>query len=88
MRLGCQSFLGVKVTTGPLGQGFANGVGMAIAQASLAAKYNQEGFALFTNKTYGECGSALVTDHDCSLLRRWVLAGGCGSRSSFACWVS
>jgi transketolase len=50
---------GVEVTTGPLGQGFANGVGMAIAQAHLAAEFNQPGFDIFDNYIY-----AIVTDGD------------------------
>ena len=46
---------GIDVTTGPLGQGFANGVGFAIAQKHLAARYNQPGFDLFNYKIYGIC---------------------------------
>ncbi|HXB13974.1 MAG TPA: transketolase, partial [Bacteroidia bacterium] len=50
---------GVETTTGPLGQGFANGVGMAIAEAYLAAHYNKPGFELINHHTYG-----LVSDGD------------------------
>jgi transketolase len=46
---------GVDVTTGPLGQGFANGVGFAIAQKHLAARYNKPGFDLFDYKVYAIC---------------------------------
>lgn len=50
---------GVETTTGPLGQGFGNGVGMAMAEAYLAAQYNRPGFDIINNYTYG-----LVSDGD------------------------
>jgi transketolase len=50
---------GVEITTGPLGQGFANGVGMAMAARHLAAKYNREGFPLVDHYIYG-----IVSDGD------------------------
>ncbi len=50
---------GVEVTTGPLGQGFAMGVGMAIAEKHLAALYNRPGLDIVDHYTYG-----LVSDGD------------------------
>jgi transketolase N-terminal domain/subunit len=50
---------GVEITTGPLGQGFANAVGMAIAEAQLAARYNRDGYRVVDHCTY-----ALVSDGD------------------------
>jgi len=47
---------GVEVTTGPLGQGFGNGVGMAIAEAWLAARYNRPGHEIVDHYTYVMCG--------------------------------
>lgn len=50
---------GVETTTGPLGQGFGNAVGMAIAEAQLAARYNRPGHAIIDHHTY-----AIVSDGD------------------------
>lgn len=50
---------GVEVTTGPLGQGFANGVGMAMAEAFLAATYNRDGHSVVDHYTY-----SIVSDGD------------------------
>lgn len=50
---------GVEITTGPLGQGFANGVGMAMGAAHLAAKFNKPEFPLIDHYVY-----AIVSDGD------------------------
>ena len=50
---------GVETTTGPLGQGFANGVGMAMAEAFLAARFNRPGFEVVDHHTI-----AIVSDGD------------------------
>jgi len=50
---------GVEATTGPLGQGFSNGVGMAIAEAMLSEQYNQAGLPIIDHHVFG-----IVTDGD------------------------
>jgi transketolase len=47
---------GVEVSTGPLGQGFSNGVGLAIAEAWLGARYNRPGHKIVDHYTYAICG--------------------------------
>ena len=63
---------GVEVTTGPLGQGFANGVGMAVAEAHLAAVYNRPDFNVIDHYVY-----AIVTDGD-------LMEGVAAEAASFA----
>jgi transketolase len=47
---------GIEVTTGPLGQGFANAVGMAIAERMLAARFNRPGHDVVDHRTWAFCG--------------------------------
>jgi len=53
---------GIEVTTGPLGQGLSNGVGLAIGSAHLAAEFNREGFNLIDNYTYVFCGDGCLQE--------------------------
>ncbi len=63
---------GVETTTGPLGQGFATAVGMAMAERYLAARYNKPGIELINHYTY-----AIVSDGD-------LMEGVSGESASFA----
>jgi len=53
---------GIEVTTGPLGQGICNAVGLAIAQAHTAATFNKEGFTLIDNYTYCFLGDGCLME--------------------------
>ena len=53
---------GVETTTGPLGQGVATSVGMAIAEKWLAARYNRPGFAIFDYHIYTVCGDGCMME--------------------------
>ncbi|MGH7287370.1 MAG: transketolase, partial [Myxococcota bacterium] len=53
---------GVETTTGPLGQGIATSVGMAIAEKWLAARYNRPGFEIFDYAVYAVCGDGCLME--------------------------
>ncbi len=54
--------VGIETTTGPLGQGIANAVGMAVAEAHLAARYNRPGFAVVDHYTYALVGDGCLEE--------------------------
>jgi transketolase len=54
--------IGVEITTGPLGQGVANGVGMAVAEAHLAAKFNRPGHKIVDHYTYVLAGDGCIME--------------------------
>ncbi len=74
---------GVETTTGPLGQGVATSVGMAIAQKWLADRYNRPGFAIFDYDIYAVCGDGCLMEGIAS--EAASLAGHLGLDN--LCWV-
>jgi len=53
---------GVEVSTGPLGQGISNAVGLALGEANFAARYNREGFNIVDHYTYVICGDGCLQE--------------------------
>ena len=74
---------GVETTTGPLGQGVATSVGMAIAERWLAARYNRPGFELFDFNVYAVCGDGCLMEGVAS--EAASLAGHLGL--DHLCWI-
>ena len=74
---------GVETTTGPLGQGVATSVGMAIAQKWLASHYNRPGFEIFNYNVYAVCGDGCMMEGISS--EAASLAGHLGLDN--LCWV-
>ena len=74
---------GVETTTGPLGQGVATSVGMAIAEKWLASRYNRPGFRVFDYKVYAICGDGCLMEGVSS--EAASLAGHLGLDN--LCWI-
>ncbi|KAK3040091.1 hypothetical protein RJ639_027817 [Escallonia herrerae] len=68
---------GIEVTTGPLGQGIANAVGLALAEKHLAARYNKPGHEIVDHYTYAILGDGCqmegIANEACSLAGHWGL---------------
>jgi transketolase len=74
---------GVETTTGPLGQGVANSVGMAVAQSWLAQRYNKPGHTVFDYKIYALCGDGDMMEGVSSEAASFAGHMGLGN----LCWI-
>ena len=74
---------GVETTTGPLGQGIATSVGMAMAERWLAARYNQPGFQIFDYHIYAVCGDGCLMEGVGRKRHRWPATSGLDN----LCWI-
>src|SRR6476659_7297638 len=74
---------GVETTTGPLGQGVATSVGMAVASQWLGARYNREGFTLFDFDVYAQAGDGCMMEGVASEAASYAAH----QRLSNLCWI-
>ena len=74
---------GVETTTGPLGQGVATSVGMAVAQSWLAQRYNKPGFCIFDYEVYALCGDGDMMEGVSSEAASFAAHHGLGN----LCWI-
>ena len=91
---------GVETSTGPLGQGLANGVGMALAERALATRFNRPGFPIVDHYTYVILGDGCLMEgvsyEACSLAGTWGLGklsclyddNGISIDGPVRCWFS
>ena len=79
---------GVEVSTGPLGQGLSNAVGLALSEAHLAATFNKEGHNIIDHHTFVICGDGCLQEGVTSEACRSVPFYHPQARAALARWRS